>query len=213
MLLELVLRDPGITQVLTFINTMFVALTLLLTLAAPPAQIRRLYIEHLKDEALRDAATIVRASESLTHLFASWSGSKLTRQEFARLAGQRLELIRKSSRHLSENPLVARIDRVKKPNRKSESGNASESSSELSLEEIPSTLDQIAQKARMVRKGLEQLTRQPSREAPGGPQRGPSRTTVTVGELQAPRIRDLCKEMRAAAEKVSERFRTLDSRY
>ena len=139
---------------------MFVTLTLLLTLAAPPAQIRRLYIEHLEDEALRDAATIVRASESLTDLFASWSGSKLTRQEFDRLAGQRLELIRKSSRHLSENPLVARIDRVKKPDRKSESGNASESSSELSLEEIPSTLDQIAQKARMVRKRLEQLTGQ-----------------------------------------------------
>ena len=191
---------------------MSVTLILLLTLASPPAQIRRLYIEHLKDEALRDAATIVRASESLTDLFASWSGSKLTRQEFDRLAGQRLELIRKSSRHLSENPLVARIDRVKKPDKKSESGNASEASSELSLEEIPSTLDQIAQKARMVRKRLEQLTRQGSSKAPGEPQRGPSRTTVTVGELQAPRIRDLCKEMRAAAEKVSELFRTLDSR-
>ena len=185
---------------------MFLTLTLLLTLAAPPAQIRRLYIEHLKDEALRDAAAIVRASESLTDLFASWSGSKLTRQEFDRLAGQRLELIRKSSRHLSENPLVDRIDRVKKPDRKSESGNASEPSSELSLEEIPSTLDQLTQKARMVRKRLEQLTRQ----APGEPR--PSRTTVTVGELQAPRIGDLCKEMRAAADKVSARFRTLDSR-
>ena len=186
---------------------MFVTLTLLLTLAAPPAQIRRLYIEHLKDEALRDAAAIVRASESLSDLFTSWSGLKLTRQEFDRLAGQRLELIRKSSRHLSENPLVARLDQVKKPDRKSQSGNASESSSELSLEEIPSTLDQITQKARMVRKQLEQLTRQ----APGEPQRGPSRTTVTVRELQAPRIRVLCKEMRVAAEKVSERFRTLDS--
>ena len=192
---------------------MSVTLILLLTLASPPAQIRRLYIEQLKDEALRDAATIVRASESLTVLFASWSGSKLTRQEFDRLAGQRLELLRESSRHLSENPLVARIDRVKKPDGKSESGSASESStSELSLEEIPSTLDQIAQKARMVRKRLEQLTRQGSGGAPGEPQRGPGRTTVTVGELQAPRIRDLCKEIRATAEKVEARFRTLDAR-
>ena len=190
---------------------MFVTLTLLLTLAAPPAQVRRLYIEHLKDEALRDAATIVRASESLTDLFASWSVSKLTRQEFDRLAGQRLELIRKSSRQLSENPFVARIDQVKKPGRRSESGNASDSSSDLSLEEIPSTLDEIAQKARMVRKRLEQLIRQDSRKAAGEPERVPSRGTVTVGELQAPRIRDLCKEMRAAAEQVSARFRTLDS--
>ena len=190
---------------------MFVTLTLLLTLAAPPAQVRRLYIEHLKDEALRDAATIVRASESLTDLFASWSVSKLTRQEFDRLAGQRLELIRKSSRQLSENPFVARIDQVKKPGRRSESGNASDSSSDLSLEEIPSTLDEIAQKARMVRKRLEQLIRQDSRKAAGEPERAPSRGTVTVGELQAPRIRDLCKEMRAAAEQVSARFRTLDS--
>ncbi len=190
---------------------MFVTLTLLLTLAAPPAQVRRLYIEHLKDEALRDAATIVRASESLTDLFASWSVSKLTRQEFDRLAGQRLELIRKSSRQLSENPFVARIDQVKKPGRRSESGNASDSSSDLSLEEIPSTLDEIAQKARMVRKRLEQLIRQDSRKAAGEPEREPSRGTVTVGELQAPRIRDLCKEMRAAAEQVSARFRTLDS--
>ncbi len=191
---------------------MFVVLTLLLTLAAPPVQLRRLYMEQLKDEALRDAATIVRASESLTGLFESWSGSKLTREEFDRLAGQRLELIRKSSRHLSENPLVARLDRVKKQDRKSESGNASASPSQLSLEEIPSTLDQIAQKARMVRKQVEQLAGQSSGQAPGQPEPGPSRTTVTVGELQAPRIEDLCKEMRAAAERVAERFRTLDSR-
>ena len=191
---------------------MFVVLTLLLTLAAPPAQIRRLYMEQLKDEALRDAATIVRASESLADLFESWSGSKLASEEFDLLAGQRLELIRQSSRHLSENPLVARIDRVKKQDRKPESGNASASSSELSLEEIPSTLEQIAQKARMVRKQVEQLDRRSSGEAPGEPGRGPSRTTVTVRELQAPRIGDLCKEMRTAAERVEERFRTLDSR-
>ena len=191
---------------------MFVVLTLLLTLAAPPAQIRRLYIEQLKDEALRDAATIVRASESLTYLFESWSGSKLAREEFDRLARQRLKLIRKSSRHLYDNPLVARLDRVKKPNRKSESGSASASSPELNLEEIPSTLDQIAQKARMVRKQVEQLDRQSSEEAPGQAGRGPSRTTVTVGELQAPRIADLCKEMITAAERVAERLRTLDLR-
>ncbi len=191
---------------------MFVTLTLLLALAAPPAQLRRLYMEQLKDEALRDSATIVRASESLADLFESWSASKLAREEFDRLAGQRLELIRKSSRHLSENPLVARIDRVKKQERKSESGNASGASSEVSLREIPSTLDQIARKARMVRKQVEQLDRQASGEGPGEPGRGPSRATVTVGELQAPRIGDLCKEMRAAVERIAERFRTLDSR-
>lgn len=191
---------------------MFVVLTLLLTLAAPSAQIRRLYIEQLRDEALRDAATIVRASESLTDLFESWSCSRLARAEFDRLAGQRLELIRKSSRHLSQNPLVARIDRAKKQPRKPESGKASASSSGLSLEEIPSTLGQIAQKARMVRKQVEQLNGQSPGEAPGQPGRGPSRTTVTVGELQAPRIKDLCKEMKTAAEMVAERFRTLDSK-
>ncbi len=191
---------------------MLVVLTLLLTLVAPPAQIRRLYMEQLKDEALRDTATIVGASESLTNLFESWSEAKLAPEEFDRLARHRLELIRKSSRHLSENPLVARMDRVKKPAQKSESGNASASSSELSLEEIPSTLNQIAQKARMVRKQVEGLDRQSSGAPPGEPERGPRRTTVTVQELQAPRIGDLCKEMRAAAGRVAERLGTLDSR-
>ena len=190
---------------------MFVTLTLLLTLAAPAAQVRRVYIEHLKDQALRDAASIVRASESLTDLFASWSGSKLTRQEFDRLAGQRLELIRKFSRHLSENLLVIRLGELKESVRRSESGKASGTSPDLTLQEIPTALDEIAQKARTVKKRLEELIQPASRRGPGEAEQGPNRSTVTVGELRAPKIRDLCKQIRAAAKRVSTSLRALDA--
>ena len=202
--------SPGVgsPEALTRMDTMSVTLTLLLTLLAGPPQVRRLYMEQLKDEALRDSATVVRASESLTDLFESWAGRKLAREEFNRLAGQRLKLIRESSRRLSSNPLLVRIDRVKKQDRKAQSGNASQSSPQLSLEEIPSTLDAITRSARMVRKQVEQFDSQSSGPAPPGRGAGPA--TVTLGELQAPRIGDLCKEMRAAAERVAARLEDLD---
>ena len=192
-------------------NAMLATLALWLTFVTPPAQLRHLYLEQLKDNALRDAATIVRASESLTTLFEAWSGSRLSREEFDRLSGQRLDLIKKSSRRLSENPLVERVDRVKKPVA-ARSEKPSGDPVALATEEIPPTLSASAEKARLVKKQLEQLGSRDSDGVSGRGRPAPAGPTVTVEELQAPRIRDLCKEMTTATDRVTQSLRTLGSR-
>lgn len=58
---------------------MFSSLAIIITLAIPTTQTNRIdtYFVQKKTEALRDAAIIMRASESLENLFQQWAKSKL----------------------------------------------------------------------------------------------------------------------------------------
>ncbi len=183
---------------------MFKAFVFGAALLIPSSQVRPIDIQiaHLTNDALRHAATIIRASESLTDLFQKWSDSSLQSKDFEPLAKDRLKLIRNSSKHVSENPLVARIDRPKEK-QKPTGFKSSSSSRDLGLEEIPSVLAAITEKARLVQEQLRQLESGDSDETSDGPERGPNRPTVTLGELQAPRISSLCGDMRAQAGKVA----------
>lgn len=182
---------------------MLLPMVLAAGLTAQNNQVRPMdiYIAHLKDEALRQATAMVSASESLLLLFRKRAEQEIDAAHFETLTEQRLKLIRTSARQLAENPVIERMDRAKKG---SEKGLAKENDPDVEPADpgVPPALNRLVNRTQALRRQLHQLEQGgPGRTDSG--ERRPRRSTVTVEELQQPRIRDLCKEIRMDSETIA----------
>ena len=141
---------------------------------------------------------MVRASQSLLELYQSREDSRINGKEFDRHSGQRLDLILRSTRHLSQNPLIQRLDRVKKSEKRKDQEDVLEASATSDV------LQAIHVHTRNIRDQLGQLTAEEAESLSGD---SPDGASVTIGQLQTPRISDLCRTIRASTRMVAKRFK------
>ena len=174
---------------------MFSSLAIIITLAIPTTQTNRIdtYFVQKKTEALRDAAIIVRASESLENLFQQWEKSKLQGGEFSLLAKNRLVLIQQSSKNVSKNPIVVWLD----------SGKSKRKIKGPSNLDFPSlVLLGIRENARLVQDQLKNLETSDSELYLKELHRENTLSTITLEELKSLPIGRLCQNIQAQANKI-----------
>ena len=183
---------------------MFSSLIIVITLVIPTTQTNRIdtYFVQKKTEALRDAAIIVRASESLENLFQQWSESKLQGRNFSPFAKDRLVLIRKSSKNVLKNPIVVWLDSGKSK-RKIKGPNSLDFSQDLSsLEAISLVLSGIRENARLVQDQLKNLETSDSELSLKELHRENTLSTITLEELKSLPIGRLCQNIQVQADRI-----------
>ncbi len=183
---------------------MFSSLAIIITLAIPTTQTNRIdtYFVQKKTEALRDAAIIMRASESLENLFQQWAKSKLQGGEFSLLAKNRLVLIQQSSKNVSKNPIVVWLDSGKSKRKIKGPSNLDFPPDLSSLEAISLVLLGIRENARLVQDQLKNLETSDNELYLKESHRENTLSTITLEELKSLPIGRLCQNIQAQASKI-----------